>query len=416
MGLRELLHKYFPKKKGTRKITWRDAETFFKEEKASEIEQARQKEKKYRESTGELVKQLGEGIEAFNDYDDSKDLQIVEDVAQNFYRSRKRMIENFEASDDMEKHLEDLQEFLDEFNDVTRKEGEVMKYVKDDSKELSMALEEIIQHREDMEHFVETDYQAVIQLEEVKQFLDEIEKLETELEEAEKGLEGKDTRDISQDIEEIEEKLDEIEETEEWKHKKSLEREKKELTEKKSQKRKEVKSKISEMDRGLTKILYSIENEGLEFEGRKQVLESLENREIDSLDDPGPELEEALEKLEENDILEGKDLEKFRKGVEGLGDFEEMKKELSDLEKEIEDVEKGLEDIDIGEEKEELRERKKTLERDLEEKKDDVRGLEEERNEKDLDLDRKILELQHFLNSVMRGTVKIQELENGEEE
>lgn len=416
MDLKELLQKYFPRQKGTRKISWRDAEEFFREEKASELEQAREEGKSYRKRTGELVKQLGEGIEAFNDYDDSQDLQIVEDVAQNFYRSRKRMIENFEASEDMEEHLEDLQAFLDDFNDVTRKEGEVMKYVKDDSKELSTALEEIIQHREDMEHFVETDYQAVIQLEEVREFLDEIEELEEDLEEAEEGLEGKDTRDISQDIEEIEEKLDEIEETEEWKHKKSLEREKKELNEKKRRKRKEIKSKISEMDRGLTKILYSIENEGLEFEGRKKVLERLENREIDSVEDPGPELEEAIEKVEEKDILEGKDLEKFRKGIEGLEDFSEMKEEVSDLESEIEDVKRGLDDTDIGEEKEELREKKRKLERDLEEKKDDVRDLEEERNEKDLDLDRKILELQHFLNSVMRGTVKIEELEGGEEE
>lgn len=416
MGLRAFLEKYFPKRKGTRKVSWRDSEEFFMDEKASKLDRVRKKEKEHKQETKSQVEQLGKGIEAFNNYEDSQDLQIVEDVSQNFYRSRKRLIENFKPSEDMEEHLEDLQDFLDKFNDVSRKEGEVMKHVKDDSRELSNALEEIIQHREDMEAFVETDYQVVLQLETVREFVEKINDLELELQEAKKDLEGKDTRDISKDIEEIKEKLDEIEETEEWKHRKTLEREQKELQKKRKQKKKEIKSKISEMDRGLTKMLYSIENEALEFGGRKEVLEGLKNRETDPVEDPRPELQEALEKVREENILEGKDLEKFRKGVEGLENFVEMKNEVSKLEKELEDVEEDLEDMDISKKKEELKDRKRNLEQDLEEKKDDVRVLEEERNEKDLDFDRKTLELQNFLNSVMRGKVKIEELEDGEKE
>ncbi|AOV95022.1 hypothetical protein AQV86_03800 [Nanohaloarchaea archaeon SG9] len=416
MGLKDLLSKYFPKRKGTRKTSWRDAEQFFRDEKSRELEEARDKKKEHIQRTGELVEQLGEALEAFQDYDDSKDLQVVEDVAQNFYRSRKRLVKNFEASQNMEEHVEEIREFLDEFNDVSRKEGEVMKYVKDDSKELSTALENIIGHRERLEAFSEGEYMVVKQLGTVEEFVEEIQRLEEELENAQKELEGKDTRDIAEDIEDIEEKLDEIERSEDWKHKKSLEREKKELEKKKTRKEKEIKSKISEMHRGLTKILYSIENEGLEFKNRKKVLERLESRQIDSLDDPLPEAKEALEKLEEEEILEGRDLQKFREGVKGLENFEELKDEVTEFENQIEDVEDGLEGLEIGEKKDELRQRKKRLEDDLEEKKDEVRSLEETRNEKELEFDRRIRELQHFLNSVMRGTVIVEEAgEKGEE-
>lgn len=410
MGIKDMLGGLLPEKKKELETSWRDAESFFTEQKRSEIDSTEQREHKMRDETSEILERLENGLEAFDNYDDSRDLQIVEDVAQNFYRSRKRMIDEFDVAEDIEEHLDELEEFLEEFNDVSRKEGEVMKHIRKESPELSEALEDLMDHRDKIENFVDTEYQVILQQEKVSEYVKEIRDLKQELEEAEKDLEGRDTRDIEKDIESIEEKLDEIEERGEWNEMKSLERELEELKKSKKEKKSQIRSYISEMDRGLKKLTYNIENEGLEFEGREKVLEKLKDKDIDSLDSVKPEVDEGLETVEEEGLLEGRDLEKFREGVEGLRSFQEIMEEIDELEKEIEDVEERLSRFDLEEERNELEDRKQRLQKDLEEKKEEVRDLEERRNEAERKLHAKILELEHFMNSLMYHDIEVEEV------
>ncbi|MFB6114657.1 MAG: hypothetical protein ABEK04_00045 [Candidatus Nanohalobium sp.] len=391
--------------------SWRNADEAFREEKSGELKEAREEAENFKERTGEIVERIEEGLEAFNDYDDINDIQIVEDVAQNFYRSRKRLIENFDPSEDIEEHLEDLEEFLAEFNDVSRKEGEVMKHIRKDAPQLSDSLDELMSHKEDIQDFIDTRYQVVVQLEMVEEHMGELEGLEEDLEEAEEELEGKDTRSIREDIEDLEEKLDSLEETDRWKKLKTLEREEKELEQKKKNKRKEIKSSISEMDRGLKKLIYAIENEGLTFEGDKEKLEKLKDREFDELDEISEELEEALDKIEDEGLVGDRQLEKFRTGVEDLQGFKDLKASIEELEKELADVRESIEEKDVEEEKEELEQSKKQLEKDLSEKKDRIRDLEEKRNRAEEKKQSKLVELEHFMNSLLYPKVEIEEVE-----
>jgi chromosome segregation ATPase len=411
VGLKDLLGELLPEKQKDLQTSWRNAEEFFAERKASEIESAENRERRLVEETSDILGRLEEGLEAFDDYDDSRDLKIVEDVAQNFYRTRKRMIEEFEAPEDIEEHLEELEGFLEEFNDVSRKEGEVMKHIRKESPQLSEALEDLMEHKEKIERFVDTDYQVVVRQEMISDYVVDIEKLKQRLEETEKKLKGRDTREIERDIRSIEEKLDEIEKRGEWSEMKSLERELEQLKRSRKEKRRQIKSQISEMDRGLKKLTYNIENEGLEFKGSKKILEKLEERNIDSLDQVRPEIDKALELVEEEDLLEGRDLEKFRGGVEGLRSFRGMMDEIEELEKEIQDVKDRLSEFDLRQEKDELQERKDRLENDLEEKKENVRDLEEERNKAERNLHAKIMELERFMDSVMYHDIEIEEVE-----
>lgn len=408
--LRDLKEKYFPEKKDL-EISWEQADETFRDEKSREIESAGERKQDLVEKTFDLTEDIKEGLEAFDEYDDTKDLQIVEDVAQNFYRTRKRLLEDFDPDEeDIEEHLDDLEDFLEEFNDVTRKEGEVMKYVGEDAPKFSEGIEELVTHREDVEEFIDTDYQRVIQLSMIEEYMADVKRLGKELEDAKESLEGKDTRDIKQDIEDLEDELDEIESTDQWQRKKALEREKEQLIEEKENKRKEIKSYISKIDRGLKKLVYNIENKGLEFEGSVRKLEKLKEREIDDLDDIMPELEKGLEKIEKKELLDDRDMDKFREGKEGLENFSELKNSISELEKEISDVEDDLDEISIEEEKKELKSKKETLETDLKEKKDSVRGLEEKRDEKLRKRQKKLIELEHFMNSLMHSNVTVREI------
>lgn len=411
MGIVEKLKEKLGSQPEDAEISWEEAPEFFEERKKRDIERAEERAEEMKQRTSELVEDIDEGLEAFNDYDDSENLKVVEDVAQNFYRTRKRLIENFDPSEDVEEHLEDLKEFVGDFNDVSRKEGEVMKYVRKDAPQLSDALDQLVEHRDEMDDFVETRYQNIVQLEKVREYVEEIEQAEEDLEEAEEELEGKDTRSIKQDIQDIEQKIDEVEDTEEWQELKTLEKEREELEKKRERKRKRIKNKASKMERGLKKIVYNVENEDLSFEGDLDVLKKVRDEEIQELSDPSEEIEEAGEIVREKGLLGERQEEKFLDAAEFLEGFEERMQELEDLLKEKEDIEERIEGLEVDEKKDELKERKQKLEDDLREKKDSVRELEEERNSREREKQKKMIELEHFMNSLIRGTVTVEEID-----
>lgn len=391
-------------------ISWQNSVQIFKDEKETEIKDARQRTQKMTEETRNIIEKVEQGMEAFDNYDDSEDIQLVEDVAQNFYRSRKRMIENFNPSEDIEEHLEDLEDFIEEFNDVSRKEGEVMKHVRKDAPQLSDSLDELLDHKENLQNFIDTDYQILVQLEMIKDYKEEIEEIRKELEKAEENLKDKDTRSIKEDIKEMEGKIDEMEESSRWKELKTLEREEEELIEQKERKHKKLKSSISEMDRGLKKLIYNIENEGLEFEGNKERLKKLKDKEIEKITDPQQEVQEALEKIKKKKLVNDRQLEKFKSGTRELENFSDYREEIKELEKELEDIRTEIDSMDIEDEREKIRDKKEQLEKDLKEKKDEVRDLEEKRNKSEDRLQAKMLELEHFMDSLMRANVTVEEI------
>lgn len=416
MGLIDRIKEKFSRERRELEISWENSTNVFEDEKETEIRGARERAEKFTEETEEVLENIEEGLEAFNEYEDSEDIQLVEDVAQNFYRSRKRMVENFNPSEDIEEHLEDLEDFIEEFNDVSRKEGEVMKHVRKDAPQLSDSLDELLEHKEKIQSFVDTDYQVLVQLEMIKDYQKEIEEIREELEEAEKDLEGKDTRSIKDDIEDMEEKIDELEESSRWKELKTLEREKEELIDEKERKRRQLKSSISEMDRGLKKLIYNIENEGLEFKGDKTKLKKLKDREIEKIDNPEDEVEEALERIKDEDLISKRQLEKFRAGAEDLENFTGYKEDIEELERELDDIRSEMESMDVEEEREEIRESKEKLEKDLKEKKEEIRTLEETRNKAEDRLQAKMLELEHFMDSLLKADIKVKEIEDSARE
>ncbi|MFB6174912.1 MAG: hypothetical protein ABEJ87_02960 [Candidatus Nanohalobium sp.] len=410
MGIVEKLKDKLGSQAENIEISWRDAPELFSQKKSRDLETAKRREKDFRETTEEIRKEIAEGLEAFNDYEDSKRLKVVKDVAQNFYRSRKRLVEDFDPSEDTEEHLEDLHNFVEDFNDVSRKEGEVMRYVHKDAPELSNALDRLVKHEEKMEDFVETQYQVVVQLEMVKDYVNEIEEADEDLEEAEKALEGKDTRSIKADLESTEKEIEKVEDTDEWQHMKSLEKEKKELEKKRKRRKAEIREEASKMERGLKKLIYNIENEGLTFEGRLNMLKKLKDEDIEELSDPSDEVREAIKRIRQEDFLGERQEKKFVDAAKYFEEFEQHMDGIEELSGELEDVEERLEEIEIDERKDELKQKKQRLENDLMEKKDTVRDLEEKRNRKQDRKQKKMIELEHFLNSLLRDQVSIEEV------
>lgn len=388
----------------------------FRERRSGELEKARSRAGELVEKTDNLLERLEEDLEEVKGYEDAADLDVVEDVAENFYNTRKRLIENLDFSEDIEEHHEDLEDFLDEFNDVSRKEGAVMKRVQKGSGDLSGTLQELMDHREEVEDFLRNGFRPMKRLEHLEELGEEVEEIREEAERLEKELEEHDTEDIEQELEEIDQEISEIKESDEWREKENMEEQLHLLEDKRSEKEKEVRRKVSKLERGLKKLIYRIENKNQEFDGDFVKLKALFNGNFRKLDSPFPELREAAEILDSEELLEERQQEKFEKAVEELESFESDLEEIREFEEDIEKVEDKLEDLDLEEKRRELEKERRSVENRLEDKENEMEDLEDSVEDKERELEDKKQEIERKLDSYLKADVNVEGNVSGSEE
>jgi DNA repair exonuclease SbcCD ATPase subunit len=398
-------------------VDWRNSPERFRKRKEKKLGESRERAEELVEKTERLLERLDDDLEEVKGYEDAADLNVVEDVAENFYRSRKRLVENVELSNDIEQHYDDLKDFLDEFNDVSRKEGAVMKRVQKSSGDLSGTLQELIDHREEVEEFLRNGYRPMKRVDHLEDLKEETEELEEEIERLEEQLDRLDTEDIEERIEDVERRISEFEESEEWEEKENLEEQLELLEDKKSKREKEVKRTVSKLDRGLKKLIYRIENQGQEFEGDFVTLKSLFNGNFRKIDSPFPELDEATSILESKDILDDRQQEKFEKAVEQLETFESDLEEIEGFEEDIRKVEEKLEDIDLEEKRRELEKEKSSIQSELEEKEEQIDNLRDTLEQKKTEFEDKKREIEEKLDTYLQADVSLEKkVETSEKE
>ena len=329
-GILERLREFFSGSEKHVELEWRNASEEFRDRKSRELEKTREKSSELIEKTETLVEKLESDLEEIKDYSDDDDLNVVEDVAENFYRTRKNLTEKFDPSENIEQHYRDLDDFLEEFNDVSRKEGAVMKRVEKGSGNLPSRLEEIMNHRESIGEFLEDGYTVVKKMHEIQGFEDEIREKKQEIKEVSKRIENLQESDLEEKLEKIDSQVQELHESEDWQEKESLEQELELLEDKRSQEEKKISRKVSKLERGLKKLVYSVENEGESFEGSLEKLKQLMDGNYRQIDDPKPDLENAAGLLDELGELEDRQMEKFRETVAELDDFDSVMDEVND--------------------------------------------------------------------------------------
>lgn len=379
------------------------AAEFFQDQKQKELEKAESRAEDHVEKTRELIEELEDDLERLQDFEDRQGLDVVEDVAENFYRSRMNLVQKFTPSDDPGKHAEDLEGFIEEFNDVSRKEAEVMKRIRKSSNDLLNPLEKLDSHLEEFQNFLENEYSVVKTREEIDGLLEKKRSIEKEVEnlrERRKNIELP-----KEKIEDTREKIEELEESEEWKRKKELETRLEKLENERKNARRQLSRDISGLERGLKKLVYEIENSDVEFVHDTDKLEQL----IDSgfPENPVPELEEALEILEDEDIIGGRQLDKFRSSVESLRDYPGRMETLEELDDKISSVEEQLEQLEVEDKKQSLEKREQSLQRQLEERKNEIKNIESEIERKKEDRARVIEKLEATLNQTLPQEIEL---------
>ena len=409
MGFKQKINSLFSSEEKDVKAELDEAEKVFHSRKKKEIENARVRAKKLVSETDNLMEDLEESLEELTEYEDAADIQAVEDVAENFYNSRKRLVENFEASNEIEEHFEALDSFVEDFNDVSRKEGVVMKRVEQSSGVLSENISDVVEHRDAMSELLEQDFRPVNELEQVEKAVEKIRDFEEERDEVQSQLEDEkaDIEELKHYISDKKDELDEVRSTEAWKHKEDIEEKLNYLKSKKDDVERELSRNTSNIERGLKKLLYSIENSGTEFEGDKDKLEKLKNGSFSNIEDPLPELEEASKLIEDEDLLDDRQLEKFRGAVEEFKSFEEDVRELEEYRNEIENKKDEFEELEVIDTEDELRRNVEKLKRELEEEEDAVESLENKLETLKQDRDEEVLRLEKFMEKTLGVDVSL---------
>lgn len=378
---------------------------FYSEQKKSEIQSAREKADRLVEKTGEITSRLDANLKELEDFEDQQGLDVVEDVAENFYRSRKRLVEKFSPSPQVENHRDDLEGFLEEFNDVSRKEAEVMKYVRKRSAGLLEPLESLGSHLEAIDEFLEQNYAVVRRKERLEQLL---ERRRDNLEEIRNMQDRRENIDIPREkLRDVEDEIDELTSSQEWSEKENLENRIRDLRKQGENTVKTLSTEVSKLERGLKKLVYAVENGELGFKEDLGKLQAL----IDGQkpENPVPALQEARKVLEREELLGGRQMKKFGATVENLTDYRQRMDRLEQTRNEISDLENELDEMDVETRKNRLEKQRQSVKQEIDEKESELEDLKSEIQRTKRQNQEILQEIEGLLNRILHQEIELED-------
>jgi len=135
------------------------------------------------------------------------------------------------------------------------------------------------------------------------------------------------------------------------------------------------------MERGLKKLVYRIENTGLEFNGDLKLLKKIRDLKKEKLAEISSEriedtVEEAMRSIPEG-LVEESQQQKFVEGVETLRDISGLREKIEEHEGKIENLREEIENHEVLDREEELAGEKKELKSELKNEEDRKEELEE---------------------------------------
>jgi myosin heavy subunit len=390
-GILDRFRDYFSEREEAVKLE--DAIEFYREENSDEIRRAERKAEELMQQTRELTEEFDESLEELKGYEHEKGIQAVEDVADNFYSSRNNMLERFENPEETREHVKQFSEFVENVNDVSRKEGEVLKLIEKQSGDLPSVIQKLVDHGEKLEDFLEEDYSAVEAEEELEELLNDIKERKEETSRLKDEIDNFEIKELVERKDELEEKIDEVEKSDEWTEKTEKEKRIEKLEEEKEEIMNQLSRQVSAVERPVKKLLYSVDNEDLEFNSDEEKLRKMLDRKFHEIEGLEKVLEEAGRKMEENDIADRDKRKKFLEAKTELSNLEEKKYNVDQKEEEIEQIREELEQLDVVERREDLEEEAGELRKKIEEK-------ESEMEDKKRELDRISGEVEDLENQV----------------
>lgn len=367
----------FENEKETLEISADDAGEYIESSLESKLKTVEKQSENLVDEGNSIVKQLDRELENLDEYESDEDIQAVDDVTDNLYNKKKKLLQSFSKQEDIVEHLEETKVLHGKFNEVSRKELAVLKRTKSEAGGILDTLEELESHIEEVEDFIDSEYEVKEKVERVKDLGENRESLLDEISEIGQELNSLDIQTAEKSVEDAETEIEEFKQSELWTEREEIEKEIEELESKIEGEEKELLKAVGRAERGLKKLIYAIEKDGLQFDGELGKLKKLRDREIYELEKLEDTVNESLEKIND-ELLSEKQMKKFQSAMNELKQFENVKSEIERFKDRKKKAEQRLEDHEADSELKELESRKDSLVEELETRRDEKKTMEQE--------------------------------------
>lgn len=401
----------FLNQKSDVEIEIEEASDFFREEMQTEIKRAQNKFEEIQSEAQNSLEELDGVLEEMEDHSDYNDRKVVEDVMSNLAFRRRKMIERLELADEPRELQEQLEDFVDDFQDMSQKQDVVIEEaVLPDS--FQSSLKSLENCRSRLENFLENDYKAVESQERLENLVSDYERATEEIDNLEEKKENFEIGNIAEQIEEAESELEELKNSKSWNEYQELIQEIEELKSNKQELDQELGKAVQKMERGLKKLVYEIKNGDVNLETGLEILEDIRDGKKDAIMKRESErveyaVKEAVETMPE-DLLSDTQQNKFEKAASTLENISEYKEDIESIEKEIEELRQEKQNHEALEQEKELEKRIDGLERKKDRQESEKEDTEDQIDRKHSNIQEIEKEIQEILESSFNREVKLQ--------
>lgn len=357
-----------------------EAPEMVKDAYSEQIETAKEHEKELIDETDELLNQLENNLEEVEEYEDVEGIKAAEDIAQSFYNSRKIMIENFNPENTTESYAGSLEDFLSEFNDVDRKEKALMERMKSDVVGIAETVQKLGDKLEEIQEFNDKGKKMLHDIDELEEKAEQYNETVNMIGEKKNQIKTQEekTDELETRLEERKDDLEELKDSKEWSEKKDIEEELESVENKIKAKEDRLSSSVSNLERGLKKLIYQVENQGLEFSGNFKNLKKLKKKDFENLKPVDGDLKEARQNIKEEELLSGRQFEEFDEEVEEHPDYLSEQGQISEMRSRNKELEEKLEDTEARKERNRIENKINEIENKIEKRKEKREELEKE--------------------------------------
>jgi chromosome segregation ATPase len=346
--------------------TYDDAPGAFERYHADALREAQEDAEAIRTDIATAVVDLESGLSTLEAFEDDRDR--VEDVVSHVATKRRSLVNNLSLSDDPAELRDTVETFLQDRSDLSRKEAAILRQIELPA-DYREAVEEFKNTVERLDQYLANEYELLEALETLEELVAKRrEQLEC-IEDIEADIAKRDPESIEEELKSKRAGLDDLNQSDLRDGYEELERQLDAIETEQNGIVSEIGSAASECRRGLRKLIYAIENEGVDIDTDLSVLKELRDGETDALLDRDPEHVETVVQTVAAEIspqhLDDSERSRLLDGLEGLQGFSDQAYRIEELAADHTTLDERIRTHEFRQSKQELKETIQSLENEL---------------------------------------------------
>ena len=381
---------------------------FFENKRASSIELENKKAQELEKDIHNKFETLENCLRELKGYKSSSSNPRIDDTVENFYRIRMNLLEEIDLPEDFFELKDVLKEFIDNFETMKKKEQVVLKRAGEEVDQVFKEFRELKRTSNKFSNLIENNFKSVKTMRNLERISEEIKELKAKANNLKERKKNIDTSTIEKKINEVRKDIREHEEDDRWEKLKELKKEKEKLEDRKNNLKKDLSSAASNMERGIKKLVYEVENKDLELgKDVMTMVEKIRDRNFGSIQGCSEKMEKVIDAVEKRDILGKRNFENFREAAKTFENIEEYNEKIDDFDENIGKINEQIEEFSLEKEGKILKNRVKSLERDLEAEKNKLRKIDDELKRKEKEIEKKIGKTESNLNKCFFDEIRV---------